>query len=65
MLSLKLLGENNTNLVLDEETGEVTWTNVTGAEFNGVTVNFKVTITHNYGTSTGNISVTIKEKEVK
>lgn len=64
-VKFEVIGENNTNLVLDEETGEVTWTNVTGAEFNGVTVNFKVTITHNYGTSTGNISVTIKEKEVK
>ena len=65
MMFTEVIGENNTNLVLDEETGEVTWTNVTGAEFNGVTVNFKVTIIHNYGTSTGNISVTIKEKEVK
>ncbi len=64
-VKFEVIGENNTNLVLDEETGEVTWTNVTGAEFNGVTVNFKVTIIHNYGTSTGNISVTIKEKEVK
>ncbi len=64
-VKFEIIGENNTNLTLNENTGEVTWTNVTGAEFNGVTVNFKVTITHKYGISTGEISITIKEKETK
>ena len=61
-IKFEIEGTNKTNLTLGEN-GIVTWTNVTGAEFNGVTVNFNVTITHKYGTSTGKISVKIEEKK--
>jgi hypothetical protein len=52
------------NLSIDEN-GLATWENVPGAAFVGATVDVKVTITHNYGTSTGTISLKINEKVTK